>query len=269
LKISKIASILAVGGIATVGFGQAANATSSPTTTPESTQNPDSNPTPSTGGGAAIPNINNAATLLQSPNASSASSGSFINSGGMNLSFNGGDGSGAIRIGSATCPTGELSLVGSGNGIFQDGSANASTNAANFGGAIVFRTQVGHRKDRQMCSDYLRLQAEDLRNAIDMKTTKTCIEMVQAGVAYYDPSLYDQHMAAMCNNIASQIAMNKPVATREVIKEVPVIQQVPVVIPSPAPAEPNDDLRGSNNVNPTVQVASAPSTASLFTFSKV
>ena len=194
------------------------------------------------GGNAGNPgNINSTANVLQSPNSSASSTGSFVNLGGLNANF-GDFNSSSVRIGAASCPKSALSFIGSGNYIEQDGDSNFDNSAYSASGAVVFSMPLTG-KDGKRCSEYLQLQVDDLYYSQGLKGSKACVDLVKVGVTYFDPALYGERMSAICNSVAMQIGRPKEVQIKEVIKEVPVIKeikvpvQVPVAPPLPEEAE--------------------------------
>ena len=199
-----------------------------------------------TGGDASNPgNINSTANVLQSPNSSASSTGSFVNLGGLNANF-GDFNSSSVRIGAASCPKSALSFIGSGNYIEQDGDSTFDSSAYSASGAVVFSMPLSG-KDGRRCSEYLQLQVDDLYYSQGLKGSKACVDLVKSGMNYFDPALYGERMSAICNSVAMQISRPKEVQIKEVIKEVPVIKEikVPVQVPTAPPLPPEAEKFGS------------------------
>ena len=188
------------------------------------------------GGNAGNPgNINSTANVLQSPNSSASSTGSFVNLGGLNANF-GDFNSSSVRIGAASCPKSALSFIGSGNYIEQNGDANFDNSAYSASGAVVFSMPLTG-KDGRRCSEYLQLQVDDMNFAMALKGSKACVDLVNAGMSYFEPSLYGKRMSRICNAVALQIGRPKEVQIKEIIKEIKVPVQVPTAPPLPPEAE--------------------------------
>lgn len=211
-------------------------------------------------------NVNSNATVLQSPNANSNSSGSFVNLGGLNANF-GDFGSSSVRIGAAVCPKAAISFIGSGSGVFQDGNGgdfDADAYSASVAG-VVNIPLTG--RDGKRCSEYLALQTEDFRNGMDFKATRACIQFVQAGMYYFEPTLYGERQSAICNGIAMQLRKPQEVQVKEVIKEVikevPVPVQVPVTPTLPPDANKFGNLPDRNEIRPLRPLQPVASTSQI------